>query len=348
MKNSIIDYIKKALLGFVDSRSSEKFCVAIVLLRVLATCLITNTHYNNVYPSERFAIGGLLGDVIFFAVSGYCFAGGIKHSFSQWYTKRWTRIYPSILIMSVVFLLIGYWRVENMNLTNFCAYFILPSNFLFFGAIMICYVPMYFTVNVKSEKDYKMVVAAWLILYAAYYIFCIDKTEYSMNAVSNPIILLLYFGAILTGVSAKRNQTKMRDGKKVYSAVKFLLVFVFAALYFVATVVVRGNESLYAVQFVVPIFLLGMCYFLTSAMVGVEETLKKMPAGWLNFFGFIANLTLEIYVVQLPIIKLLEGIVFPLNWIIITASIVIAASVLKLITYGITKKADLYLIGNSK
>lgn len=44
----------------------------ITVLRALAAMLITNAHYNNVYPIEIIANGGLLGDVIFFAVSGFC------------------------------------------------------------------------------------------------------------------------------------------------------------------------------------------------------------------------------------------------------------------------------------
>ena len=76
---------------------------AIIILRVIATCLITNTHYNNVYPSEKFAVGGLLGDVLFFAVSGFCYSNGINKSFGDWYSKRWKRIYPSVVIMALLF-----------------------------------------------------------------------------------------------------------------------------------------------------------------------------------------------------------------------------------------------------
>jgi peptidoglycan/LPS O-acetylase OafA/YrhL len=43
----------------------------ITVLRALAAILITNAHYTGVYPNELIANGGLLGDVIFFAVSGF-------------------------------------------------------------------------------------------------------------------------------------------------------------------------------------------------------------------------------------------------------------------------------------
>ena len=44
--------------------------VFIEFLRALATCLITNSHYTGIYPSDIIANGGMIGNVIFFAVSG--------------------------------------------------------------------------------------------------------------------------------------------------------------------------------------------------------------------------------------------------------------------------------------
>ena len=72
--------IKKAL--FPDFGTVTIY--AIIFLRVIATCLITNTHYNNVYPSEKFAVGGLLGDVLFFVISGFCYSNGIQKNFGTW------------------------------------------------------------------------------------------------------------------------------------------------------------------------------------------------------------------------------------------------------------------------
>ena len=44
-------------------------------LRLLATLLITNSHLGNIWPSSALATGGLLGNVIFFAASGFAFTG---------------------------------------------------------------------------------------------------------------------------------------------------------------------------------------------------------------------------------------------------------------------------------
>lgn len=53
---------------------TKSFFLFIVMIRALAACIITNAHYRGVYPTDLIANGGLLGDVLFFAVSGFCLA----------------------------------------------------------------------------------------------------------------------------------------------------------------------------------------------------------------------------------------------------------------------------------
>ena len=55
----------------------------ITVLSALAACIITNSHYVGVYPTDLIANGGLFGDVIFFAVSGFCLTN-VKNSFPKW------------------------------------------------------------------------------------------------------------------------------------------------------------------------------------------------------------------------------------------------------------------------
>ena len=75
------------------------------VLRALAAMLITNSHYTGVYPTDFIANGGLLGNVIFFAVSGFCLCNP-KQSFPRWYGKRIVRMYPQIWIITALYLLL--------------------------------------------------------------------------------------------------------------------------------------------------------------------------------------------------------------------------------------------------
>jgi peptidoglycan/LPS O-acetylase OafA/YrhL len=83
----------------------------ITFLRALAACFITNAHYTGIYPTDLIANGGLIGDVLFFAVSGYCLFN-VKYElsvkgFAGWYGKRIWRVYPPVLIMTAIFMIAG-------------------------------------------------------------------------------------------------------------------------------------------------------------------------------------------------------------------------------------------------
>ena len=75
----------------------------ITVLRALAACIITNSHYVGVYPTDLIANGGLFGDVIFFAVSGFCLTN-VKNSFPKWYGKRLVRVFPAVFIISIIYI----------------------------------------------------------------------------------------------------------------------------------------------------------------------------------------------------------------------------------------------------
>ena len=117
----------------------------ITVLRALAAMIITNSHYIGVYPTDLIANGGLLGDVIFFGVSGFCLMN-IKENFSKWYLKRIIRIYPIVWIITTIYFFLGFYTFENWNLRE---YFLYPTYYHFVASIIILYVPYYFIVKYK-------------------------------------------------------------------------------------------------------------------------------------------------------------------------------------------------------
>ncbi len=86
----------------------------ITFLRAIAAMIITNSHYTGVYPIDIIANGGLFGDVIFFAVSGFClFKKGTFRDGPKWYLKRVVRCYVAPVIITAVYLLLGLYEVPN-------------------------------------------------------------------------------------------------------------------------------------------------------------------------------------------------------------------------------------------
>ena len=59
-------------------------------LRVIATTLITNSHYSNIWPIDILASGGLLGNLIFLSASGFLLFN-VQIGFKKWYIK-WFRL----------------------------------------------------------------------------------------------------------------------------------------------------------------------------------------------------------------------------------------------------------------
>lgn len=117
----------KRLLDIKDYRDTN-VVLAFTVLRFIATCLITNTHYNYVYPIEALAVGGLLGDALFFIVSGFVLARPIKQGFLSWYGKRIVRIYPTIIAGVTFYLLTGF---QGLGDFNWFEVFIFPTFFVF-------------------------------------------------------------------------------------------------------------------------------------------------------------------------------------------------------------------------
>ena len=97
----------------IQTESKRRFFF-VTVLRALAACLITNAHYTGVYPADLIANGGLLGDVLFFGVSGFCLFD-IKKSFFPWYGKRLVRCYLPTLIITAVYLAIGFYSFSEHN-----------------------------------------------------------------------------------------------------------------------------------------------------------------------------------------------------------------------------------------
>lgn len=317
----------------IPSCKGENRILAFTMLRFAATCLITNTHYNEVYPISALAVGGLLGDVFFFVVSGFVLGGDKKQGFFPWYGKRLLRIYPTIFAGVALFLLTGYQNLERHSLFEA---FVFPTFFVFVAAIVTLYIPYYFVSRAKSKRTWLLTFGAVLLGWLAVYGLLLDKSVYRMNAVTNPIILFPYFLAMLTGGFLRRFGVKKRGRGQL--ALCWGAAPALCLVYFAANNVIRGNAERNGIQILVPMTLLVAAASVSVLFYLLEGWFQSWPDWLTNAIGFVAALTLEIYVVQRPIIDALAWLPFPLNWVLITASILGAAVVMRL-TVNLAKTA---------
>lgn len=304
----------------------------ITFLRALAACLITNAHYTGIYPNDIIANGGLIGDVLFFAVSGYCLYN-IKtdlsfSGFVRWYGRRIWRVYPPVILATVVYMLLGAYSLVDHS---FIWWYIFPTYYHFIASIIILYVPFFLLIKIvffRQRLIYIMIAIAlvWLILYFTVY----DKSSYHIDNVHEPMIRFLFMESMLLGAWFRQNDNKFRNRLKIIYP---LFAVLFFAAYFASKVFFSKKPAFSSFQFVNQIAIFVLLFFLFVSFAGLDDKLNKLPLWLKRIVSSISKITLEIYVVQYVLIDLIReiNIAFPINWIILTAVILAAAITLHLI-----------------
>lgn len=302
------------------------------LLRAIATALITNSHYAGIWPIPALAAGGLLGNVIFFAVSGFCLFE-VKVAFPKWYLRRFLRVYPVMAVFTLGLVLTGQRGVGNVG--DVISLFVYPTNYIFLVWLMVLYVPFYLVAWGAKRWErlpwivLTVVVALWLLTYA----LAVDKTAYVVDDVSSPFIMFLYFSAMLLGALIKKYRTRFTRVR----ALHVVLTCVGVVVYFVSKLAFSRVEALAPVQIVNQFVILAVLFSIFTVFVELEEKLGRLPDRVKGVIRHLSGMTLHIYVVQFVIIKAFEGLVFPLNLVVVTALIVVGAAILKLVEDGVRR-----------
>ena len=311
-------------------------------LRSLATILITNSHYGQIWPIDDLAAGGLLGNILFFAASGFCLFN-VKENFGKWYLKRVIRIYPVMVIFTLVTVLTGQYPLATGD--DALRLFLYPTNYVFLVWLMISYVAFYVVAWLSkkyanfTEYTLGLVVVAWLVIYFA----VVDKSVYHIDDVSKPFILFLYFSSMLVGALFKKHVNSFKKAK----AINVVFLFVSLIVYFGSKIAFAKIQTISFWQILNQLSILAVLYFTLAVFAGLEEKLKKAPK-WINKpVEFLAGITLHIYLVQFVIIRAFESLVFPINFVITTVTIIAAACVLYYAEYY-TRRGILLFVDKSK
>lgn len=295
----------------------------VTVLRALAAMIITNSHYTGVYPTDLIANGGLLGDVIFFAVSGFCLYNP-KQRFLPWYGKRILRIYPQVWILTGLYCLLTVYTFSDWFWPNLFFY---PTNFHFVASIILLYIPFYFLMRWEKAKQHIslvlfIVAAAWLLCY----IFFVDKSYYHIDTVREPFIRFLFGESMLLGVYFRLNLDRFRNKNKL---INWVLLVLSAGIYLATKLAFSKIESISTFQILNQCTLLLVLYLVFRCFAGIDAKLEALPRFIKRILEFIAEITLEIYLVQIGIIPFFAKLLpFPLNWLVLTSVIVAGAAVL--------------------
>lgn len=316
----------------------------VTVLRALAAAIITNSHYTGVYPTDLIANGGLYGDVIFFAVSGFCLVN-IKEKFSSWYCKRLLRIFPIVIFISLIFCATGLFKLnfDNGVFNGIISMLVYPTKYHFVASIIVIYIPFYFIIRNEWLRNHISVVFCVTgLIWALIYVFIYDKSYYHIDTVREPMIRFLFFFAMLIGAYFRLNNEKFINKKTVLSWIAFPVLF---AVYFASKLMFSRISSISYFQIVNQVILLVFLAVTFRCFASIDGKLEKLPKIIKNPISFISGITLEIYLVQIPLIQTLNVFPFPLNWVFITTVIILLAFVLSkisgIIQAGIVKICEL-------
>ncbi len=292
-------------------------------MRALAACLITNAHYGGIYPLDMIANGGLLGDVLFFAVSGYCLYN-VKLPFIKWYTKRLYRIYPPILIVTALYMILGEYHLAEHSAFW---WYIYPTCYHFVASIIVLYIPFYFAMKIEGLKIHIIPLMGIIaVIYVIVYLAIYDKSYYHIDTVREPMIRFLFMESMLLGAWFRQNDANVRNRFKGWHLIAAIIAFF---LYFASKLFFSRREDLAQYQILNQLLIFALLFLVFLTFAGLDSRLEKLPDVIKRLVDFIARITLEIYVVQYVLIDFIRPLGhFPINWIVLTASIIAAATLL--------------------
>lgn len=306
----------------------------ITVLKALAAILITNAHYTGVYPSDLISNGGLLGDVLFFAVSGFLLVN-IRMNFFPWYWKRIIRVYPSIWIITGIYLFLGLYTFTDWTLTE---YFLFPTYYHFIASIIILYIPYYFVMKIDVlTKNIPLIMLMLFLMQIIIYLLFYEKSYYHIDTVREPMIRFLFFQSMILGAYFRIHKIKYIDKNLIRN---WLLLILFVGVYFSTKLAFLKFEAISSYQIVNQVFLYILLYFVFKCFASIDSYLEQLPEKIKKIINFIANITLEIYLVQYVIIPKFAPIIFPLNWLLISTLIIISAYLLKIIGTKVSDNLD--------
>lgn len=276
----------------------HEFFAFIAVMRVVATILITNTHFGRIWPIPQLAVGGLIGDLLFFVVSGFCLLNSAENGFLKYAQKRIARIYPTIILVTLVVYLAGGVPISGwLGRDGVLGRFFYPTSFHFVESIILLYICLYPCIRFDFlKKRLPAVMAVVAVIFLIAYIFS-DKTV-KLDLAAHYLTKILFFEVMLYGAYTRQNVNKIK--RPVLNWVLFLGSI---AAYFVSKIFI-SEKSFCDLQIL--IFCAIFCVGVTSirAFASVDNLFVKLPAWAAKAIKFVADLTLEIYVAQPVLIGL--------------------------------------------
>lgn len=164
---------------------------AIVLFKFFAALLITYSHMALLFPKYGGLVtGGAIGDGLFFFCSGFTLFLGRDGGFLNWYKRRVSRIYPSIIMWALLSAVAFGWIWNVTDLITTPRYWFIPCIMIYYA---VFYVIRRFLMN-----HMKVVFVGSLLIITILSFFVLDMNKSVMYAQVS-FMRIYYFMFMLLG-----------------------------------------------------------------------------------------------------------------------------------------------------
>ena len=316
------------------------------LLKVIAAIFITNSHFQPLYEDVNVGLAtfGVHGNALFFFVSGFLLMLGFeRHNniiFADWYKARIRRLWPSVFIWVIVAAALWGQSLSVGKLVWADGYWFLQSiaiNYILFYLLLKVLPKYLISVTGGGKNIIQISVFICSLIASIAYFFSMPMAAGS--PFHTDFHFVCHFSIMVMGamVYSKRDKLVCKNLSK-----DFIGLIITFCLYFVLLAVGKGRaDALYYAQILALIPLHLFIYF-AYKVASYKWAASLFQTKYVrNVLTFVANLTLEIYVVQFVIITNKFNMLFPLNTL-------IAFSLICLAAYGLKVMTSLFLAVMSK
>lgn len=300
--------------------------ITLDILKFVAVILITNSHFRSLYQdiSPKLATGGVIGDALFFFTAGFAMNLGKSalNGFVEFIHNKFRRLYPTFIAYAVLSSFALGVSVTWYDIVGFGPYW-------FIQCIMIYYIICYPLLKNKRLFNIYLVSSIVIMILATILISKADCSIYN-NIVCRYFLFLIpfIFGIKLGNTSLSSNAANQLNYKYLIIAI---ISFI---LYFVVVSFGKGKYNLLyytEILAMIPIILFLVYSYKGLNSIPVIKFVKCNKV--VKSIVYIASqLTLQIYIVQFPIVEFHYEIKFPLNIFFVIGLILISAYVLKVST----------------
>lgn len=314
---------------------------AIDIMKFLAALLITNSHMGILYPEDvRFlATGGAVGNALFFFCSGFTLfkkpMTGV-FDFPDWYKRRIVRIYPSVFAVAIIACLFFNTHKDIIQIIIGSGWFV--------NCIMLYYIIIYAIGSYcKNSIPFIAVIIAVATSIWFYFIYDIQKISIYKLEDSN-ICILFYFIFMLLGAKigslSEKTYNHIRPLVDTNDIRHLLLMFVYLGVFYFF-LFLGSKERYFIFQLLSILPLILAIYYIYRAcqfkfIINFYNANKVV-----NFVvRFVGGLCLEIYLVQQYLFTDQLNALFPLNILIIIASIIVVSYISRTLSRFLSQTID--------